>query len=100
MSGGHDEALAGLAGDYECGGNYIHRTIRVRPDGRYTASVSECLGDHVTVGTAELTKGHMVLRPDAPSLWSQGDSPLLPVGWGDRLYLIPVSQLPGFCYDA
>ena len=92
--------LADIAGQFERGGDYIHSTFGISPDGRFSTSVSECLGTHEARGTLALVDGLLDLRIREADHWFRQVESYVPISWGDRLYLIELSRMPSFCHDA
>lgn len=89
-----------LAGEYSYGnGLDLNCTLEISSDGRFL--YKKCSYDVVldqAAGAVELEDGHLLLKPEkSHGPWPRGTSPILiPVSWGQRLYLIPQNDVAGF----
>lgn len=89
-----------LAGEYSYGNGFDRNcTLEISPDGRFLYRKCDCerVVDQA-VGTVELQDGRVVLKPNQPrENWPEGTSSvLMPVAWGQRLYLVPSDDMNGF----
>lgn len=92
--------ISRLAGEYSYGNGFDQNcTLEISPDGRFIYKRCSC--EAVTdqaVGTASFDDGRLMLKPEQPRAnWPRGTSDVLvPVTWGQRLYLVPQDDIVGF----
>jgi len=89
-----------LSGEYSYGNGFdMNCTLEISPDGRFVYRKCNCetVVDQAT-GTAVINDGVVQLNPDKPrNQWPLGTGPeLVPVAWGQRLYLVPQNDILGF----
>lgn len=89
-----------LAGEYAYGNGFdLNCTLVLSPDGRFVYKRCDC---EVVVeevrGTAVLQNGELVLQTEQPrENWPSGMyGVMIPVRWGQRLYLLPQDDFLGF----
>jgi hypothetical protein len=78
-------------------------TLVVKPDGRFSFMWRGCLGVYgKNEGGAKVVNDHLILTPEQPNV-SRGiellPTDLVPVPWGERLYLVPKEAGKAFCFD-
>lgn len=89
-----------LAGEYSYGNGYdLNCTLEISPDGHFL--YKSCKYDRVidqAAGCVVLQNGQLVLQPQIePGEWPKGmGNVLMPVAWGQRLYLVPANDIRGF----
>ncbi len=90
-----------LAGEYSYGNGFnINCTLEISTDGRFLYKRCDC-EDVVDQSTGRIKlddQGNVVLEPVQPrASWPRGTAPvLIPVSWGQRLYLVPQDDVLGF----
>jgi hypothetical protein len=94
--------VAELAGEYRFGnGLGMNFSLTIEPEGRFSYAWRGCTGFcDASLGEAKLEAGHLILKPDTPVAMHTirgHDSDLIPVRWGERLYLVPPVQRWAFC---
>jgi hypothetical protein len=98
-----EATLAALGGGYRLGDELSRCFLTLWPDGRFSfyrkGGVAVPYRD-VHRGGARLVAGHLILTPEEPNerTGTTGmDTDLVPVRWGDRLYLVPAEAGRTFC---
>jgi hypothetical protein len=100
----HNTTLAAVAGSYYYGdGLGMNFTLVVKAEGRFSFMWRGCLGVYgKNEGGAKVVNNHLILKPEQPNE-SRGierlPTDLVPVRWGERLYLVPKEAGKGFCDD-
>jgi hypothetical protein len=94
--------LAGIVGAYYLGdGLGVNCSLVVKPEGRFSFLWRGCLGVYgQNQGGAKVVKGHLILTPEQPNEprgFGGTATDLIPVRWGERLYLVPNEAGKGFC---
>lgn len=89
-----------LAGEYSYGnGLDLNCSLEISSDGRflYKKCSYEVLLEQAK-GKVSLEDGRLILTPEkSHETWPRGTSPILiPISWGQRLYLIPQNDIAGF----
>jgi hypothetical protein len=76
-------------------------SLNLEKNGNFQYSLSGCLGTyHKKNGEFEVRDGKVILKPSTPNPWFGRHSistEYYPVPWDGRMYLIPQSQMLGFC---
>jgi hypothetical protein len=91
-------SLESLAGEYFFSNGFSGERLAISADGRFKLTYHTCTGQNSTYGRGRFVNGHLVLRTylvcrvffDAPT-------DLIPIDWGDRLYLVPKGAGREFC---
>lgn len=89
-----------LAGEYSYGNGYdLNCTLEISSDGRFL--YKKCQYERVldqAAGCIVLKNGQLMLQPQVPhDDWPRGmGNVLVPVAWGQRLYLVPANDIRGF----
>jgi hypothetical protein len=96
------ETVAALAGDYYWGdGLGFNCRLVIAPAGRFSYTWRGCLGlCSQNKGAAKLVDGRSILKPEEPGempIFPGTATDLIPVRWGNRLYLIAQDQKARFC---
>ncbi len=92
-------SLATLAATYFFSNGFSGERLTIAPDGRFTLTYHMCTGEYHTSGRAHLVDGrvrlraYLVSRPFGP----RAPKELIPIRWGERLYLIPKESGKHFC---
>jgi hypothetical protein len=100
----HDTTLAAVIGSYYYGdGLGMNFSLVVKPEGRFSFVWRGCLGVYGTnEGSAKVVNDHLILTPEQPNE-SRGikriPTELIPVRWGERLYLVPNEAGKAFCFE-
>jgi hypothetical protein len=100
----HNTTLAAVAGSYYYGdGLGMNFSLVVKPEGRFSFIWRGCLGVYgKNEGGARVVNDHLILTPEQPNE-SRGmrriPTDLVPVRWGERLYLVPKEAGKGFFYE-
>jgi hypothetical protein len=97
-----NSAFAEVNGSYYYGdGLGTNCSLVVKPKGRFSFVWRGCLGLYgKNEGGAKVVKDHLILTPEQPNeSRGFGGTPidLVPVRWGDRLYLVPANSGKAFC---
>jgi hypothetical protein len=89
--------LAGNDGEYYLGnGRGMNLRLSILPDGRYSFVSSGCTGlHHRESGYVQEAKGQYLLSPSGP-IEPGVERSLVPIGWGQRRYLIPPADMQRF----
>ena len=89
-----------LSGEYSFGNGLDENcTLEISPDGRFFYKRCNCeVVVEQVAGIVAMQDGELRLQPDKPrDKWPRGAAPnLVPVTWGQRLYLVPQDDLVGF----
>lgn len=89
-----------LAGEYSYGNGFdLNCTLVLSPDGRFVYKRCDCeVVVEEVVGRAALKDGELVLEAEVPrKSWPSGmHGVMIPVTWGQRLYLLPQDDFLGF----
>ena len=92
--------ITGIAGEYSYGNGFDDNcTLEISADGRFIYKRCNCeTVVYQAQGTVSLQDGQLRLNSEkAPDAWGAGSSDVLvPVSWGQRLYLVPHNDLAGF----
>jgi hypothetical protein len=95
--------LADLAGDYSYGTGYINHRLGLTRAGRYHYRYGTHTGfDAESEGRYAVADGVIRLIPErssSPDTLEPTWRTLVPIRWGDRLYLIPERHRVAFCSD-
>jgi hypothetical protein len=91
-------SLASLAGDYFHSNGFSGERLSIRADGRFKLTYHHCTGEFSTYGQARIVCGHLVLRTYLVCrVLYAAPKALIPVHWGERLYLVPEGESQVFC---
>ena len=92
-------SVSGLAGKYYFGDHLgSNERLIIQEDGYYSYKGSRCLGTYAkSAGKASLVNGVLTLKPETASGTQPSD--LIPLKWGDRLYLIDKDEILDFCNE-
>jgi hypothetical protein len=92
-----NSSISDLVGTYYWGdGLGFNMTLNIEADGRFSFKWTGCLGTYAqSQGTATCENGTVALKPETKS--KDLPSVLLPIRWGERLYLIEQDKLLDFC---
>jgi hypothetical protein len=95
----HEKTLAGLAGEYFFSDGFESETLRISNRRRFTLAYTNCTGGYRIRGDATLVEGHVVLGTGFAYrfLPARRLIDLIPIRWGDRLYLVPKDAGESFC---
>jgi hypothetical protein len=102
-TGGRPESpVEAVAGDYYFGdGLGVNCSLTIKREGRFSFGWRGCLGVYdQNTGEAKVEAGHVILRPERPNVregFRGTATDLIPVRWGERLYLIPETERREFC---
>ncbi len=96
--------LGAIVGDYYYGdGLGINCSLVVKPEGRFTFIWRGCLGLYGrNQGGAKIVKDHLILvpeQPNDPGGFGSLSPDLIPVRWGERLYLVSKEAGKSFCHE-
>jgi hypothetical protein len=96
------ESIAALAGDYYWGdGLGFNCKLVIEPEDRFSYTWRGCLGlCSQNKGAAKLVDGQLILKPEEPGempVFRGKSTELIPVRWGNRLYLVARDQKKAFC---
>jgi hypothetical protein len=91
-----------VVADYYCGdGLGFKFSLVVKTEGRFTFISRGCVGVHsLNKGDAKIVNDHIILIPELPNEPERfGSLPtdIIPVQWGDRLYLVSKDDGKDFC---
>lgn len=92
-------SLATLAGEYSYSDGFSGERLKIDSDGRFKLTYHMCTGESHAYGRAKLVGGHVILRTSLVSRAFFPDAPgeLIPIHWGERLYLVPKERGRNFC---
>jgi hypothetical protein len=95
--------ISRLAGEYSFGNSFDENySLEISADGRFLFKKSsyESVKDEES-GAAKLEGNRLVLTPEkSRKTWPRGmSSVLMPISWGQRLYLVPEDDIAGFSND-
>jgi hypothetical protein len=91
-------SLDALAGEYFFSNGFSGETLTINSDGRFTLLYHDCVSQCRGYGRAKMVHGRVVLRTYLVCrLLLAAPRELIPIHWGDRLYLIPQGKGESFC---
>jgi hypothetical protein len=94
----HVSSLAALGGKYGCSTGFESYTLTIRAKGRFTLEYRNCTGGFSIRGGATFVDGHLLLRTGLVFRFlGKAPTDLIPICWGDRLYLVPKDAGENFC---
>jgi hypothetical protein len=96
--------VAEVAGAYYFGdGLGVNCSLNIERKGRFSFVWLGCGGVYdQNTGGAKIEAGHLILTPDKPNVregFRGTATDLIPIRWGERLYLIPEAERRQFCND-
>jgi hypothetical protein len=94
--------VAEFAGDYYFGdGLGVNCSLTITQGGRFSFGWRGCLGIYdQNSGEAKVEAGHLILKPESPNVregFRGTATDLIPVRWGERLYLVTEAERWEFC---
>ena len=94
-----ENPLVALAGEYFFSNGFESEFLEISPKGRFKLEYHNCTGGYRISGNAKFVAGHLALMPDLVYRMFLGKAPsdLIPIRWGDRLYLVPRGEGTVFC---
>ncbi len=92
-------SLATLAGEYFFSNGFSGERLSISPLGTFKLTYHSCTAESHTYGRARVVNGHVVLRTYLVCrvLFPYAPKELIPIRWGERLYLIPENKGRSFC---
>jgi hypothetical protein len=91
--------LAALAGEYYFSDGFERESLKISPKGRFELEYDNCTGGFRISGRAKFVDGHLALGSDLVYriFFVKVPTDLIPIRWGDRLYLVPKGAGDVFC---
>jgi len=88
-----------IVGTYYCGDMFYSFRLTILANARFEAKVGGCFGSSTGRGSLESQNDFMILETRSlnPLAKGNGRIRLLPIRWGNRLYLVQERSLDGFC---
>jgi hypothetical protein len=97
----HECSLNSLGGKYWCSTGFESWTLTIRTNGQFRLEYRNCTGGFSIRGRARSVEGHLLLRTNLVYRWlDKAPTDLIPIRWGDRLYLVPKDAGERFCNHA